>query len=437
MIAEHDSLTPRDTAVRNQTRAMKLQPHPQAESPARDLSLEGLRGLCALGVFCAHVFLPAAVLDPHWVPSQRFWWFDMGIPAVLMFFVLSGYVIGLVTTQTADNGAIRSYLAHRFARLVPLNTIAVVVSCLLFAHVSLRILVGNLLFLENEAPYPGLGVFPLLLNNPTLWSLNYEVFYYLVFLAVWRWAPSVWFVALGLTLLVGGYALGLGVPAILGRYACGGFYWFAGLTIAWLTPPVPPDPDRKTNWPAAFLAAHAMWGASPLRISLYDWELYSWLWTTPISPHRLDFLFVAIWLLLAVTGRAPKLCRWLTWICLMGITTRLACEAIAQRWESTHTLFLIVTLGAWAMAFQKFSVKLLARLAPLGAISFGLYIIASPIQIGQRALWPEFSGSSLTYAVRFAGITVISFAAAWILERRLGPPLSSYLRVRLGKKKAI
>ena len=79
-----------------------LRPPPAPPAAERDLALEGLRGMCAVLVFYAHLFLPNRVLDPRWTPSPRFEWFDLGYAAVLMFFVLSGYVIGLVTTQPAS-----------------------------------------------------------------------------------------------------------------------------------------------------------------------------------------------------------------------------------------------------------------------------------------------------------------------------------------------
>lgn len=44
-----------------------------APPPERDLALEGLRGLGALAVFQAYIFIPAAAIDPVWEPSPRFW----------------------------------------------------------------------------------------------------------------------------------------------------------------------------------------------------------------------------------------------------------------------------------------------------------------------------------------------------------------------------
>lgn len=401
---------------------------PMFGSPTgRDLPLEGLRGLCALAVFYAHIFLPAAAIDPVWVPSDRFWHFNLGAPAVLMFFVLSGYVIGLVTTQPATASHVRTYLVHRVARLVPLNTAAVLLSVLLLPHVTGRAFLGNLLFLENSEPYPGLGAFPLLFNNANLWSLNYEAVYYLGFIALWRCAPPTTLVFGLMGIVVAAHALGAPVSALFARYACGALYWLAGLAIAWHAAPVV-DADRRTNWPAALLALLAIWQLGPLRALFYDLSLSDWLWMTTVSPHRLDLLLACVWVLLAVSGRAPRLCGTLTRVCLGWLTVGIILQAWRGEWREVHWVAAAaVGLAAFSSSW-KFPLTPLRRCAPLGAISFGLYIIASPFQLGQRVVWPEFSGSWLTFTVRAVVLTFVTLTTAWLLERRLGPPISRWLR---------
>lgn len=397
--------------------------------PERDLPLEGLRGLCALAVFYAHVFIPTGDVDPVWVPSVRFWHFNLGAAAVLMFFVLSGYVIGLVTIQPPTAANVRTYLVHRVARLVPLNLAAVLLSVLLLPQVTGRAFLGNLLFLENSEPYPGLGPFPLLFNNPNLWSLNYEAVYYLGFIALWRFAPPTT-LAFGLmAAVVAVHALGGPVSALFARYACGALYWLAGLAVAWHAAPVA-DADRRTNWPAALLAFLAMWPLGPLRALFYDLNLWGWLWMTTVSPHRLDLLVVCVWVLLAVTGRAPQLCRTLTRVCLGWLTIGIILQAWRGEWLEVHWVAAAAVGLAALSSSWKFSLILLRRCAPLGAISFGLYVIASPLQVGQRAVWPEFSGSWVTFTTRAVVLTFLTIATAWLLERRLGPPISAWIRGR-------
>jgi peptidoglycan/LPS O-acetylase OafA/YrhL len=406
-----------------------LRPLPAPPTAERDLALEGVRGGCAVLVFYAHLFLPERVLDPRWAPSPRFAWFNLGYAAVLMFFVLSGYVIGLVTTQPATAPGIRHYLLHRTARLLPMNTLVVLLCGLLLAYPALRTVIGNLLFLQNDDPYPGLGSILVVANNPNLWSLNYEAVFYLGFIAIWLRAPRVGLVFGGMAVLVCAHALGLPLPRVIARYACGALYWLAGLTMAWLTTRPAAAPARS-NWPAAMLAAYALWVFAPVRTLCLEAGLLGWVWPppTPMSPHRLDFLPACVWLLLAVTGRAPGAQRIFAWICLGLASAGGLGRMLEGQWQGLDTVAAVALLGAWGMLRRDCSLRFLQRLAPLGVVSFGLYAVAAPLQLGQRALLPGFAGSGLTFAVRLVFVIALVAAVVGLRERRLCPPLGRWIR---------
>ncbi|MBC7367394.1 MAG: hypothetical protein H7343_11395 [Undibacterium sp.] len=80
------------------------------------------------------------------------------------------------------------------------------------------------------------------------------------------------------------------------------------------------------------------------------------------------------------------------------------------------------------MAHRDFSVRLLQRVAPLGAVSFAFYVVAGPLQLGQRALFPDFSGSGLAFIVRLVGAVAAVALTVWLLERHICPPLTAALR---------
>ena len=413
----------------------RLEPPASPPPASRDLALEGVRGCCAALVFSAHLFLPFRVLDPVWSPSPRFSWFDLGYPAVLFFFVLSGYVIGLVTPSRASAPGIRRYLLHRAGRLLPLNTLAVILSCLLLVHVSGRAVAGNLLFLQNAEPYPIIGRFPLLENNPNLWSLNYEVVFYVSFIVLWLRGPKAGWVLAVMLLLVGTPATGLPFARLVARYACGALYWLAGLSVAWMTAPSSPD-FRRSNWPAAALGFYAMWVLAPLHSLFLCCGWGDWVWPSlvspgPMSPHRFDFLPVCVWLLLAVTGRAPRAGRAFAWISLVLATTGLAGRLLSPDWQGADTFAVIALAGAWALARRECGLRPLQWLAPLGTVSFAIYVVGGPIQLAQRAILPSFSGSALTFVVRGVAVVAAVATMAWLLERRLCPPVGRWIR-RLG-----
>ena len=378
------------------------------------MPIEGLRGLCAGLVVYAHVLAPATALDPRWAPPAFFWWLNLGYAAVLMFFVLSGYVIGLTTSGDASGPAVRRYLLRRFLRLVPMVTAAVLLAWCLVPSIEVRTVLGNLLFLQNSDPYPGGVIFDLMPNNPNLWSLNYEAVYYLAFIALWRWQPRaglVW------TLLgIGMLASSAGWPALalLSHWACGGLYWLAGLAVARRCAPTPGE--RRSHWPAALLGAYAMWTIAPLRSLLLAAEWYPLFGGTPASPHRIDFLPACVWVLAAVTGRAPQLQRRLAYGCLMWATAGGAFRFFTDTPNAVEYAGLAALTAAWLVHRREGSTALLARLAPLGAVSFGVYVFAIPIQFAQAKLFPDFSGTPFTYTVRLGVVIALVLAVAWLLE---------------------
>ena len=290
-------------------------------------------------------------------------------------------------------------------------------------------MLGNLLFLQNSAPYPGGLAVAVLPNNPNLWSLNYEVAYYLGFIALWRWAPPAGLVWAALAALALSPLAGFPPGTLLARFACGALFWFAGLNVAWLTQ-ASADETCRSEWPAALLGAYAVWTLAPLRTLLLDAGFQGLLWPTPVSPHRLDFLPACAWLLLAVTGRAPRFRCALGWLCL-GWATLGFCYYAAT---ATLVEFDFVAVVALALAWLAFhwqpDLHALARLAPLGNVSFSLYAVALPIQFAQRAWLPDFSGSIFTFLLRTAFILAAVTLLVWILECRLQPWLRRYFAPR-------
>lgn len=401
---------------------LKLRP-PAAGGPLpHDSALDGLRGICALLVLYAHLFMPVALTDPGWIPSFRFWWFNLGSAAVLMFFVLSGYVIGLTTLAPLTGAALRRYASRRLLRLLPITTVAVLLSWMFLPTLPSRTVIGNLFFLQNSEPYPGIGSFPLLENNPNLWSLNYELVYYTAFLVIWLLEPplAVAVAVVSVTMLACVFAMPAAAP--FARYACGGLFWLAGLAVAWCSAPAP-NPDGKSRWPSAALGTYALWMIGPLRIVLVEGAADRWFWPTATSPHRLDFIVGCLWLLLTVTGRAPKLATRLGYLCLgwtgFGLGFRFWRGALTE-----SDVPATVALLASALCLSKdCSTRWLQKMAPVGAISFGIYAIGAPITYRQRELLPAFSGSALTFAARTIFSVVVILGLAWILERGLQPRL--------------
>lgn len=86
-----------------------------------DYALEGLRGLAALWVAYSHIFFYEFKLDPAYHPTFSFGsLFNAAHGGILIFFALSGYVIGLTNQLPFTKSNAIRYLLRRFIRLYPI-----------------------------------------------------------------------------------------------------------------------------------------------------------------------------------------------------------------------------------------------------------------------------------------------------------------------------
>ena len=216
---------------------------PPALTPAFSLYLDLVRVLGAAAVVAAHFAFTGAVAPGAWGVAS-----EMGREAVIVFFVLSGFVIAASTSQRRPDG--RTYALARLSRLY---SVALPVLLLAFA--------AGFLFRLQDIPVPGaayaldkpqlylpfyllfLGQSWTLTEAPPFmvpyWSLCYEAWYYLLFgLACYlRGKRRLLFIAVALALM--GYKTWLLLPVWLAGawlYHAGGKPWLSPLAarIGWL-----------------------------------------------------------------------------------------------------------------------------------------------------------------------------------------------------------
>lgn len=383
-----------------------------------ELEVEGLRGLAALMVLYTHLMAPNHDVDPAFVPSVRWYEFEMGQGAVLLFFVLSGYVIGLTNQAPYSAGAGGRYLLRRFVRLVPLCWLAILCSVAVLPRDSAGTILGNLLFLQNDLPYGSLHL-PLLSANTNLWSLNYEALYYLLFLVLWArpvhvaWPGSLAVAIVTLGLVVPGF------PAFITNYAAGWLFWLGG---CWLssTPRAAGD-DVRWPWPSLLLFGLATWKIKPLffftrRIGLTP-PIEGW-----VNITYVEFIPVCVALLMIVALRRPR-AAWTI------VHTAAAIPVSFMAWRIGRGRFLaddlavtdVVVLAGIALWWLRPSLQFFRILAPLGAISYGIYIFQRPAQWAVAyADWLP-GGSPFTFAIRAVVITGLTLGVAWLAEKKLQP----------------
>jgi peptidoglycan/LPS O-acetylase OafA/YrhL len=260
---------------------------------ARRRELYGLRGIAALIVLVAHVSNSVKLWD-------GFLGYGTGKVGVMIFFCLSGYLMGALYLNRKPNSAeVLRYGLHRLSRIAPLYLALVFISLIcgaLFAKsIFYNVHSGNLL--QHLTFQRGTGV---------MWTIPVEVQFYACFVALWfvysgaRWAflllcagliPWLWNAAddaqrIGSTLLAW-------AP-----------YFLAGLLVSRL--PEEPAPSRVSNafWSAVFIGAAAsclvLFPQIALEIGGPDLrdDVHMDPWHNPWS-----YLVVAV--LLAATVRSP------------------------------------------------------------------------------------------------------------------------------------
>lgn len=156
--------------------------------------LDSLRGLAAM-IVCFHHFFK--INNDHFktILSQRIYYiFDLisntNQEAVIFFFVLSGFSIGLSLKDKRldDADSINIYIYRRLKRILPIYWIAIALTLVLgflmkqthLADYSITNLFGNLLFLQDGADPAKSWATPYGLNGP-FWSLSFEFFFYCFF----------------------------------------------------------------------------------------------------------------------------------------------------------------------------------------------------------------------------------------------------------------
>ena len=292
--------------------------------------LDLLRFLAALAVFLQHFAWQ------HFSGGMLWQIEPYGAQAVVVFFVLSGYLIGYVTHRPGATA--RGYILDRAARLYSVVLPALFLTFVLDAigkHIHPEMFTGgwfngtepiisqfirNALFLNQiwfSNTYPG--------SNVPYWSMGYEAWYYIIF-GLFAFLPRVWGALAALAALA---CVGPGVAELFPIWLLGvavyqlhargipGRHWlgislFLGAPLVWLALEV-------------WLRQHGMQAVQPL--SARGWERWQHLcFGVVMAAHLLGVYSVAPWI-----GRALAPCeRVIRWLAARSFTLYLMQMPILQ-----------------------------------------------------------------------------------------------------------
>ena len=370
--------------------------------------------------------------DPNYMPTGVWAFNPPGHFAVNIFFLLSGFVIGKSHPQPLRRTGILPYLRKRFVRLYPIYVLAVLAGVAAAGFtLPLHAIGQHLYFWASWGD-------PIMFENNPLWSLQYEVVFYLAFIPLSLLATRPWVVAVGAALLgIGALFLEANVfHSTLAQFLIGFSFWAVGWALSAL-----PMAEGPTRWPrllSALLLLLSLEHLDPLTI----WATQLVIWLSehqhPLnSPWGLNYatLPYAIVIVLGMAGVRNTVLSALSLVVhllpLYGVVYTVLHSADPGASELLIPCVLyMVSLGLYfskAPALTTASKVVVQRLIPLGAISYGIYVIHFPIlfTFGRVELFP---GSVVGYLGRIVLYLLLTFLAATWLDKKFQP----WIKKRLG-----
>lgn len=378
---------------------------------------ELLRGLACLQVFLTHIYI-VLMYHSQVKMSPAFWRLqslDWAYEAVMVFFILSGFVIA--TSHLKKHRNFLGFMRARFRRLGPLYLIAVAVSfglaAWLYPPPAYNSLWGHLVFIQSS------NIAPTFSTNAPLWSLSYEFYFYLLFaFTIGKHQQRLlwgWFIAALVAVILS--VAGIDAPGLLGFFQhifAMSSIWLLGVFLAQGIVRAGPN-----------IVQHLMlFGMLPL----VSHSLF-FLGKAESPAHSLAIALMIVPLFYTAVRNEPAQprARPFGWIIVFGLYTLLALVFLMNsRGEREHTetifalsvpfLFLLLLplyrLIRGNTPFFTPGVKNFALHA--GRMSYAVYIIHFPVFIAL--------GAFMTNAIlQIVADIAIALPLAWFLEYRVHP----------------
>jgi len=393
-------------------------------------NLEILRGFSALIVIISHVIYHNTLFNPHYFPNSLKPFDPPAHLAVLIFFMLSGYVIGINhESRLTDKKNILLYLKKRFIRIYPIYLISIILGLVISLTTYPWItFLSNLTLTQNIFS-------PVIWENNPAWSLNYEVLYYLLFIPI-SFFDIKPIVALGVFFLIGVISIYCPVNPIISAYSIGYCFWLTGLSIA---------QNLKADKQGIKLIPLLLYimAIDNITSGTYISRLISIMkqpipgviqyWSQNIISIdeliSLPFCFVIV---LFFSGKDFKYKKYL----FLLIQTFPLYVIYAQIKHPTHDIHhfyvgIIYLILACLSYFINIPEGFIRKVGiKLGSWSYGIYIIHFPILFlfGRITV---FSDNLLYYIIRVILYLSIVLFSAWFLERKLQPVFKNWLSPKL------
>lgn len=398
-------------------------------------NLEFLRGFAALLVVYHHVIIHKYLLDPAYQPTGVWAFNPPGHLSVLIFFVLSGYVIGLTNPKPLTGSTISPYLKKRFWRIFPIYAASIIFTWLIvYPKYAPAILFGNLLFLQI------IERAPIMWENNPIWSLSFEVVFYLAFVLlsftrINSTLATILTFSIPLILLLAFNCPGGNALSIYSGFGC---FWLAGVAISTRYRHAE---AKAVNYPLLLSSVLALVSSAhfnilqPLFIRVIaaiqpHSHVTNANWPTRISsPNEFVFLPLCLFVILFFVGAKNNLLKYGYYL-LLALNSLILANVFWQGFEPAiyssiiPALLFITSVGLLffqtAASLNSLLERVMRWASVLGKISYGIYIIHFPILIIFSKMHVA-SGTALTFGVRLILFVAVTLGIAYWLERKMQP----------------
>ncbi|MBD2164347.1 acyltransferase [Calothrix membranacea FACHB-236] len=393
-------------------------------------TLEGLRGLAAMWVFFAHA-LGWQLFDPVYRLSSQLAksLISLTSPAhlgVLIFICLSGYVIGL-TNPPKKPLSPKRYLFKRFIRIYPLYLLTVIISSLVTETTSLNQALGHLIFLNPHFVEP-------LSGNSVLWSISYEVIYYLLFLLIAFLLPNKKHILLQIILVITLMACFVSLYAVQGKfiasYLVGLVFWLLGMYLAWFCRQKFPLDDADTEKTVQIkkpllsilllIIANQSCGGGAILNGIHLGSAI----TSPLSLGDFFYIPIVIYVFLSFTRNTVSI--FIKKACCVASfilpSTFLATAYIQGKFlkELGYFIPFILLLLSFFLMSVKSSTQILESLKWLGSISYAIYIFHIPLMLLIGKI-PNVSNTLWEFLLRLCFSLTATIVIATLAEKKFQP----------------
>ncbi|MDB5024273.1 MAG: acyltransferase [Mucilaginibacter sp.] len=387
-------------------------------------NLEALRGFAAIMVVFNHIIYHHQYFNTGFFPNGLLGIDTAAHFCVLIFFVLSGFVIGTSQKNRLTVQTVPTYLKKRFVRLYPIYFITICFTLLIAVnHYSITTITSNFTFTQNILSKP---IFEC---NP-IWSLNYEILYYLLFIPIsyFNINPIAVFFGSVLLAILNFY---FHFTPLISSYFFGFSFWMTGLIMAKYLKNA--EPVKFARLIACFLF---IWPLQNLleyqgyinRILLhtihktfnYPVSTFDNYFKLMIPIDNLIYLLYCVPFVSLFSGKTLKHRNFIL-ITLLLFPLALILKDMHSQLRYVQLFCYLIGLMLYFFEFKpidKISKSIIKRFTTLGSISYGLYIIHFPlfyIFVNFNVSTPEL------YILKLFIYLLTIFCISYLVEIKLQP----------------